>query len=633
MTPTADTSDDDLTTFAPALERPPNFIPTGNLAVAIPEIDRADGSVRSLGVVLASCAGILSAHGGTAGLAAPFVTVDGRAVALQPEWERDGEWIPHFTCGLATGDVEGWYLAPVDERGVVLRLRYRHTAPTPAEVTLAWRGSWDSTTVEHLRAKPVECTRGAFDDAWTGSRVVSAGTGLPLLALAWRAGSGMDLGDDGSTTGWRASTSARVSTGEELFAEVAVGVAPESDGAAATALHLRRRGFDDLFGDTMAWLGAHRLAIDDEVGGAALAAKLNTNLFFSWFYAQGDCLDTQQPVLCTSRSPRYYVCGAFWSRDAYCWTFPSLLLVDAMRAREVLVRSILAGGVRLADHALYLNGTSLYPGFELDQAAAPVLAVARYVRATGDWAVLAEPGLMAVLVALLERVGEWRHPKWDLYATFLLPTDDPTDHPYLTTDNALLAAAFAAFADLLDGAASHDVIVAAPRSSETLRARAAAIRSAIGDHLVVDGPYGAMWAWACDVDGRLEVRDEPPLGLLTLPYWGVGEWDGPLHRATRSWLASDYEHHYPGRFGGAGAPHFPYPSGFDLANRLLDLGASSPDPLVQFAATPMDQGLACESWDPEDGRVVTGAAMASMAGLLVWTAWARLNGERHWDDP
>jgi hypothetical protein len=47
----------------------------------------------------------------------------------------------------------------------------------------------------------------------------------------------------------------------------------------------------------------------------------------------------------------------------------------------------------------------------------------------------------------------------------------------------------------------------------------------------------------------------------------------------------------------------------------------------------MDQGLACESWDADTGIVRTGAAMASMAGLLSWAAWEHLTGRRRWDEP
>lgn len=617
----------DLSTFAPTIETAPNFVPTGNLAVSLPEIDRATGTVASLGVVHAASAGVLTAHGGPGGLAAPAVRIAGRIQTPDLVWRRDGDWVPSFTAVLPQGRLEGHYLAPIGERGVVLRLRYTHLAEA-AVVDLGWRGTWNSTSVEHLRSKPVEGTLSARPDPWTGSRVVSLSAGLPLLALAWRAGADLALRDDGSGSGWLATTSASLSAGEELVADVFLGVAPEPDGACATALHLRRRGFGDMASDTLGWLAEHRLDLDGPLG-----ARVNANLFFSWFYAQADCLDDGRPVLLTSRSPHYYVCGAFWSRDAYCWTFPALLLVDAARARQVLVATLRSGGVRLPDHALYLNGTSLYPGFELDQAAAPVLAVARYVAASDDWSVLVEPDVAAVLLGLVRRVAQWRHPTWELYGTFLLPTDDPTDHPYVTTANALLAGAFDALADLADGAGARGIgsLDDPVWTADVLRERAREIRAALREHLVVPGPYGPMWAWACDTAGDTELRDEPPLGLLTLPYWGVGTWRDDIQQSTRRWLETDYEYCYAGPFGGLGAPHFPFPSGFDLANRLLCPEQSGVDPLQRLVDTPMDQGLACESWDPGTGQVATGAAMASMAGLLVWTTWSRLQGQRRWN--
>ncbi len=33
----------------------------------------------------------------------------------------------------------------------------------------------------------------------------------------------------------------------------------------------------------------------------------------------------------TSRSRSYYVCAAYWARDACLWSFPGLLLVDRRR--------------------------------------------------------------------------------------------------------------------------------------------------------------------------------------------------------------------------------------------------------------------------------------------------------------
>ena len=640
-----------LVTSAPQISDPPRFWPAGNLWLSLPEISLDDGSVRSLGVLLERVSGLVQAHGGAGGLLSPQLTVDGRAIAMNPSWQRAANWIPQLRTEWAGGSATVWYCVPVGERGAAFRLHYRNLGPATARVELGWSGSWAASSVAHLRPKPLAGELTVRDDPWTGSRVAALTAGLPVLAIAIQGGNGLDIGSsttpaaagdgepgppaagtspppgpaDDSEPGWRARRTADVPPGGELTADVYLAVAPEPDGAAVTALHLRRRGFDALLDSTLSWLAERELPVPDDAP-SGLRERINANLFFNYFFAQGDCLDTGKPVIVTSRSPHYYVCGAFWSRDAYCWTFPALLLADVARAREVLVASLAAAGPRVAEHALYLNGTPLYPGFELDQAAAPVLAIWRYVRATGDRGVLSEPPVAQAIRQLPALVAPWRHPSRELYGTFLLPTDDPTDFPYVTTCNALLAAALDAAADLVEvSPADLDL-----RSGE-LRERASEIRAELRSGLIADGPGGPIWAWACDALGKPEIRDEPPLGLRGLPFWGLEAEDPAVQDATTAWLVSGYKHHYPGVFPGAGAPHFPFPSGFDLAARLLDGDDSLGNPLAALATTPMDQGLACESWDAETGVVRTGAAMASMGGLLAWTAWARLTGYRRWD--
>src|SRR5690606_8753044 len=91
-----------------------------------------------------------------------------------------------------------------------------------------------------------------------------------------------------------------------------------------------------------------------------------------------------------------------------------------------------------AEHSLYIDGTVLYPGFELDELCAPLIALEQYVRATEDYAVLEEQGpggagrVIDGVGYLEKRLEEQRHPDRNLYWTFLSPTDDPVTHPYLT---------------------------------------------------------------------------------------------------------------------------------------------------------------------------------------------------------
>lgn len=47
-------------------------------------------------------------------------------------------------------------------------------------------------------------------------------------------------------------------------------------------------------------------------------------------------MDTEEFVLVTSRSPRYYVSAAYWDRDSLLWSFPSILIADPKYAKEMI---------------------------------------------------------------------------------------------------------------------------------------------------------------------------------------------------------------------------------------------------------------------------------------------------------
>ena len=518
-----------LATNAPTVDDPICSIPTGNLWVSLPAIDKRDGSISSLNVLHDQSAGLLEAGGpsDSAPLLAVHLTIDAVPVHLAGlTWVRCGDWMPHAQADIGTGRIEIWYCTPPDERGLALRLRYHHQADRPVDLEFGWDAEWGTTSSIHLRSTELVTTMTGVDDAWTGSRVLTCSSGLPLLALGWQGGDRVVLALGSPAPVVRATRHATVHPGGQETADLYVAVAPDPDGASTTALHLRRRGFEDLWRSGIDWLAEHALPVSSIDPRVQLSQRINANLFFNYFFAQGNCLDSGRPVLLTSRSPHYYVSAALWSRDAYIWSFPSLLLVDPSRARTVLVSSMAAGRSRLADHALYINGTPLYPGFELDQAAAPILAVALYVDSTGDRSILREEPVYDYLSRFPGQIEPWRHPTRELYRTFLLPTDDPTDHPYTTTGNALVAAAFDALAELHLPAHPVGVGREPDRSpdfdAEHLRGQATAIRAAIRDVLIVEGPDGPMWAWACDEDANPQLADEPPLSLRTLPFWGMG---------------------------------------------------------------------------------------------------------------
>lgn len=125
------------------------------------------------------------------------------------------------------------------------------------------------------------------------------------------------------------------------------GVGSEGDGAGLNAVDLARRGWKALLAQTKQWLDKRARPAPTEQA----RARINRNMFFSLFLAAGRTIDTEDLVLVTSRSPRYYVAAAHWSRDSLLWAFPAAWMADPQAARQRL----------LAAFRLYTRKVGLLP--------------------------------------------------------------------------------------------------------------------------------------------------------------------------------------------------------------------------------------------------------------------------------
>src|SRR5690554_233371 len=237
----------------------------------------------------------------------------------------------------------------------------------------------------------------------------------------------------------------------------------------------------------------------------------------------------------TTRSPRYYVSAAFWARDAYLWSLPGLLLVDPEAAKEALCTGFTAYWEHLGKHSLYIDGTELYPGFELDELCSWAIGLDQYLQATGDWRLVKAvgPALCGdVLVTLEQRRGNN-----DLFKTFLSPTDDPARFPYLTYNNVLVwrslnivADAYRYFGDI--------------KRAGGIRHQAVELRDCIEKNCIVQGPFGPMYAWAINESGGFELLDQPPGSLQLLAYYGYCPAEGEAYKNTVAWIHSSANPHY-----------------------------------------------------------------------------------------
>lgn len=639
------------------ITHPSAYHPTGNEYVALPLIHET-GAIESLNVLHMGCKGLLEFAGtAEAPLVAPVITVQGRPVTFHGvSWQRYEHWVPYFTAHGGGLRVTGIVCAPPGHRGFVFLLEAENLGGAPVDLTWGWHGCWRLGRQAVYRPRPLFGRRMAWYDRWTDTLALEMAAGPAAAAMAlggagsladagWFLGRASSLKDafaaalarrggphleqalredneTGAPLHFALAYQQELPPGERARIALYVAVSAEADGACTTVVDLQRRGADGLLKETRRWLMARLRPVPD----TTLSERLNLNLWFNYFFAAGRAIDTEELAMVTSRSPRYYVSAAFWARDAFLWSFPGALLTDPERAREM----VLAGfGRYLANagiHSLYIDGTVLYPGFELDELCAYLLALEQYVRATDDWGILEETGLGGTQrvfdgVTRLERLLEGqRHPERQLYATFLSPTDDPVTHPYLTYNNAMAWRAWRALAPLKRQRGDS---LGEWRANQ----RAAQLRETVRRHCIVDGPRGPMFAWALDDRRRAQLLDQPPGSLQLLAYYGFCEEDDPVYLNTVAWIhSSDNPDYVSGPFGGPACPHAPHPWPLAAAYDLL-AGPHKERGLGFFQRASMDNGVACETVDRETGRVKTGAAMASAAGFIGYALYRALARE------
>ena len=579
---------------------------TGNEYVSLPTIRERDGAVEGISCLYMGVRGMIEMLG-NAGFVRPFLQCDGKAEAGTLSWQREHFWIPTFSSRNAGISFRCTYLAPIGERGFCLSLEAENETSSAHVIRIGVDGSWDRTRHTVNESIPLTAGKTVKPSGWNHMFVFQQVPGTPLIAFAPITGddqpySRIDQGAAWEQDGFQYSIhkTASLQPGEAMSLDLFFGIGYEEVAAAAGAKEMLRQGFEALRKRTVSWLSAREKHAED----SKIETLLNTNLFFAFFYASGRTVDTEELCMMTSRSPRYYVSAAYWDRDSLLWAFPSIVEADPVYAKELLLSVFHRQSRNFGIHSRYIDGTVLEPGFELDELCAPVIALARYIEKTQDAAILHVAEIHGALESILQKLNARKHPAIDLYSTFLQPTDDMHNYPYLTYDNVLVWKSLHALSRWLN--------------RPELAAQAEKVRKALREQCVFQHEGKAIFAWSVDLDGHWDIYDEPPGSLQLLPFYGFCGIDDPVWQATVSLIRDE---RYPLSFAGhpiaeIGCKHAPHPWILSICNSLLTGYAS--EALQHLRAAGMDHGIACESVHEDTGECTTGAAFATCAGFLAY---------------
>jgi hypothetical protein len=156
-------------------------------------------------------------------------------------------------------------------------------------------------------------------------------------------------------------------------------------------------------------------------------------------------------------------------------------------------------------HSRYLSGAMLEPGFELDEFCAPVIALRSYLDATKDLSFLMRREVLEWMERFEKELEGKKHPKEDLYETWLLPSDDPWPQRYVTYDNVLAWRALTDLAEIHAKMRNH-------KDASRLNGLARKVKAAILKHCVVQTSKGRQFAWSVALDKKKSSMfyDEPP---------------------------------------------------------------------------------------------------------------------------
>ncbi len=526
---------------------------------------------------------------GEAPLLRPALTVDGVPVALGSSgiaWERALGWLPTFTCTAGSMLVRGMVFCPfgrdADMAGAVYTFAIENRGTKSREVTIALEVDGGELVPRVRRARPAAGRlQGAVDD---GVVVLDPGVtpGLAAFALAADGDGEVAASADGTA---RLARTVTLEPGarDELAFYIAAG--PERDGAIATSVAMRRRGWQWLLSATRDAL----TALQQSTGSESLDRLVNQNLLFAYFYAVGRALDDAHFYLMRTRVPWHPAGVTMREWDALMMTLPAVQLADPGLARELLLRMCELHGYAPGRGTHYFDGTMFEPAFSLEGAAAYVLAVDRYTAESKDEQIVDDPVLADTLYLVNDELAERRHAELPLYATEVTPSGAVAPLPYTVHANGVAAVALDILRRTLDEETARDVPdgeavrAALQRSFERTDAGKKTLRTAL------------------DLSGADSAVDDPVGSLLWLPMYGAIDADDAVFKRTARALAQ------------------PTTALSTILARLC--GPDSVEVLEWLRRAPLDGGVAAEFVDAS-GRALANGGDAALAGLLAATVCA-----------
>jgi uncharacterized protein len=516
-----------------------------------------------------------------------------REISLKKGYfEMKDYWIPRLKLRHDEKDIEVTLLAPKGMRGFMYNIKGENIR---AELKVEYGDFFLNINNPHKLAPVVKS--GLNEHFRHGIFSFTVGGSILALAAGASKQARIDAGD-----GRMEITDETKNNSLNFY----FGLGCEEMAASSCITEFERRGFDKYDSELSEWLEGRVRTYKDK----NIERIYNTNLFFAYFFGYGITIDTEELVAVTSRSPEYYVSGAYWDRDTLLWSFPAILIIDKARAREILEYVFRVQGRNFGVHSRFINGSTLEYGFELDELCAPFIALESYIRETGDKAILEKDYFSGVIENSIGKFAERKHPDEYIFRTELRPSDDMVNYEYNTYDNMLVWKAFLSLEYLLK-------LLGRPDESKRFLDLADKVKKALKKYACLKD---MLLAYEFDMKGNYILYEEPAGSLRLLSLYGFVDrelWE--YYENTLAWIYSEKNEYFYGEslIKESGCLHAAGPWALSAANSLFTPGYEKYG-IDFFKTARMDNYYASESVNPESGEAKTGRAFATCAGFIAY---------------
>jgi len=561
----------------------------GNHYISLPEIDVEKASIKNLNIVSLSNKGLVELSGEEALFKPVFYKKGEKLEIVKSEVSEELYYIPNIKLYFSNGDfVIIKIYADIKEKGFIYEFESSEEIEVYLEVNL------DKLFFLRFNSHEIEFKKEFKIDKWLKNPALNIYSYNIAFSLAFGGEKDFDYEEKNEKIILKSKTN-----GTNCFY---ISVNSDMDGASTTLIHLKRKGFKNIYKEFYNWLKNKYIKYSQDKD---LESLLNKNLFFNYFFSIGKDMESDNYIALTSRSPRYYVSGAFWERDSFLWSFPAVKIIDKSFhdyiAREMILRHSKNAGA----HAHYIDGTVLYPGFELDEAASYFILLENMDVDLDDIE------LVKALEVVYSRIEEEYDSRIGLYKTFLLPSDDPSEYPFVTIDNVILWRGFINLKNLYLKLNWY-------KKADMLQKKIDGIYNGIYKYLVTEVEGKRIFAWSTDGEGNYKLYNDPPGNLGLMYYYDFVDYQNEVFKNTIDYYYSrKYKYYFEdAKIKELACDHHPNtPSGLGLCGSLLN-PLMREEALKWLKMANMDYGLLAESFDKDTGEAKTGVGFATGSGYL-----------------